>query len=152
MVASHHSTERVAIPPGYPIGLLFGRQGSHLQDLKRRTGSRIRIDTEAHNITLTGSAAAVHAAASFYRARFAEHAAAGAHFVRPTEAFQLLAPELTVGARFVPMSPGGELALHLHQALLARQRLPWPSMAAGRCVVQGSLSALPALTPYSAFA
>ncbi len=114
MQASPDSLERVIIPPDFPVGLLYGRQGSHLQEVKRRTGALIRIDFEARHITLAGSPTAVEGAASFYRARFAEHAAAGADPVRPTEAVQLLAPELTAGARFVPVPPGGELSPRPH--------------------------------------
>lgn len=110
MYAFHDSHERVAIPPGFPIGLLFGRQGSHLQEVKQRTKARIRINIEAGHIDLAGSPAAVQAAADFYHARFAEHAAAGAGAVAPSEAVLLLATELTAGARFVPTLPGGELA------------------------------------------
>lgn len=118
MGSIHDSRERVAIPPGFSIGLLFGRQGSHLQEVKQRTRARIRIDCEARHIDLAGTPKAVQAALAFYRACFAEHAAAGANAVIPTEAVILIAPELSKGAHFVPLPPGGEIALHPAERIL----------------------------------
>lgn len=72
-------SEQLQIPAGFPVGSLFGREGRHLRDVKARTGARIEIKEQgrAAYITISGQAAAVQAAARFYRSRFQEHEAAG---------------------------------------------------------------------------